>query len=228
MVGQPTRLENPLLEDPLHTLLDLDKELRSVRGLLKVETARKVQLEECIEREKHKHEIWDNPDYDNGICEGIRDRIKRLNDKLKVRQESIDLLKGRLTNQIKGIQEAISKVLDKGTSLAEKIKMLFREHGITIASILMAIGMAIHVLIEVLLPSGGGVAVQGKGNGDDKPENVKQWLRNKLKALASLLGKLGVKVAEALPGIIGAVISWILNRAKEVMAGYHKTYGHWL
>ena len=27
----------------------------------------------------------------------------------------------------------------------------------------------------------------------------------------------GTKVAEALPGIIGAIISWILNRAKEVV-----------
>ena len=38
-------------------------------------------------------------------------------------------------------------------------------------------------------------------------------LLSKLRALASLLGKLGVKVAEALPGIIGGIISWILNRA---------------
>ena len=48
-------------------------------------------------------------------------------------------------------------------------------------------------------------------------KGAKEWLRNKLKALASLLGKLGVKAAEALPGIIGAIISWILNRAKEVV-----------
>ena len=29
--------------------------------------------------------------------------------------------------------------------------------------------------------------------------------------------KLGVKAAEALPGIIGAIISWILNRAKAIV-----------
>ena len=46
---------------------------------------------------------------------------------------------------------------------------------------------------------------------------MKEWLRNKLKALASLLGRLDVKAAEALPGIIGAIISWILNRAAEVV-----------
>ena len=33
----------------------------------------------------------------------------------------------------------------------------------------------------------------------------------------SLLGRLGVKAAEALPDIIGVIISWILNRTKEVV-----------
>ena len=51
-----------------------------------------------------------------------------------------------------------------------------------------------------------------------KDENgLKEWIRNKLKALASLLGRLRIKAAEALPGIIGGIISWILNRAKDVV-----------
>ena len=37
------------------------------------------------------------------------------------------------------------------------------------------------------------------------------------KALASLPGSLGAKPAEALLGIIEASISWILNRAKNVV-----------
>ena len=53
----------------------------------------------------------------------------------------------------------IVKVLDKDTSLAKKIWMLFREQGITIASIIKAIGMAIGVLIEALLPGGGAGAL---------------------------------------------------------------------
>ena len=108
----------------------------------------------------------------------------------------------------------IVKVLDKDTSLAEKIRMLFGEQGITIASILMAIGMAISVLVEALLPGGRGVV----GPPPPKDEKgVKEWLRNKLKALVSLPGRLGMEAAEVLPGIIRAIISLILNRAKEVV-----------
>ena len=86
--------------------------------------------------------------------EDITKRIDNLNEDLKVRQESIDLLKGRLKNQITSFKETIAKVSDKDTSLAEKIRTLFREQRITIASILTAIEMAIGVLTEALLPGG--------------------------------------------------------------------------
>ena len=66
-----------------------------------------------------------------------------------------------------------------------------------ITSILTATGMAISVLIEMLLPSGVGVTAGASHKGGG---NVKEWLRNKLKALASLLGRLDVKAAGALPG----------------------------
>ena len=121
--------------------------------------------------------------------EDITKQIDDLNDELKVRQESIALLKGRLKIQITSFHETIAKLLDKDTSLAEKIRTLFREQGITIASILMAIGMAIRVFVKALLPGGGGTAAALGGEPPSKNEKgLKEWIRNKLKALASLLG----------------------------------------
>ena len=146
--------------------------------------------------------------------EDIKKQIDALNDELATRQESVDILKGRLKNQITSYKETIAKVLDSNTSLGEKIRTLFREQGITIASILTAIGMATSVLVEALLP--GGAASGGQPPPKDE-RGLKEWIRNKLKALASLLGRLGVKAAEALPGIIEAIISWTLNRAKDVV-----------
>ena len=150
--------------------------------------------------------------------EDITKRIDALNEDLKVRQESINILKGRLKNQITSFKKTIAKVLDKDTSLGEKIRTLFREQGIMIASILTAIEMAIGVLVEVLLPGDGGAATALGGGEPPKDEKgLKEWVRSKLKALALLLEKLGINAAEALPGIIGGIISWILNRAKEVV-----------
>ena len=200
-------------------MLGLDKQLRSITGSLKVEVAKKVELEEHITKEHQKlEEFQEYPGvYNDAMKEDITKRIDVLNDELATRQESIDLLKGRLKNQITSFHETIAKVLDKDTSLGEKIRTLFRERGITIASILMAIGMAIGVLVEALLPGSEG-AISGGGEPPPKDEKgLKGWIRNKLKALASLLGQLGIKVAEALPGIIGGIISWILNRAKDIV-----------
>ena len=80
--------------------------------------------------------------------------------------------------------------------------------------------MAIGVFVEALLPGGGGAAMASGGGGEPPikdEKGLKEWIRNKLKALASLLGRLGIKAAEALLGIIGGIISWILNRAKDVV-----------
>ena len=87
-----------LLEYPLRELLGLDKQLRSIRGSLKVELTKKVQLEENIKKEHCKlEEFQEYPGvYDNEMREEITKRINKLNDELVTRQESIDFLKGRL------------------------------------------------------------------------------------------------------------------------------------
>ena len=57
-----------------------------------------------------------------------------------------------------------------------------------IASILTAIEMAIGVLVKAFSPGGGGAVALG-GEPPPKDEaSLKEWIRNKLKALASLLG----------------------------------------
>ena len=154
-----------LFKHPLRELLGLDKQLRSIRGSLKVEVTKKVQLEEHITKEHRKlEEFREYPGvYDDEMKEDITKQIDALNDELATRQESIDLLKGRLKNQITSFKEMIAKVLDKDTSLGEKIRTPFREQGITIASILTAIRMAIGVLVEALLPGGAATASGGGG-----------------------------------------------------------------
>ena len=86
-----------LFELPLRKLLGLDKQLRSIRGSLKVEVAKTVQLEDHIAKEHRKlEEFREYPRvYDDAMKEDITKQIDALNDELATRQESIDLLKGR-------------------------------------------------------------------------------------------------------------------------------------
>ena len=149
----------------------------------------------------------------------IEGRIKRLRGELTERNKEIDILKGEASKQINQIKESIKKFLNKETgTLGERIRTLFKEQGITIVSILTAIGMAIGVLIEDLLggPSASTPKLGGTSGGDTKG-GAREWIKNKLKSLSQLLGKLADKALASLPGIIGSIISWILNRAKEVV-----------
>ena len=86
-------------------------------------------------------------------------------------------------------------------------------------SILTAVGMAIGVSIEALLgsPTVSTTTSGSTSSGDGKGGGAREWIKNRLKALSQLLGKLAEKALASLPGIIGSIISWILNRAKEVI-----------
>ena len=83
--------------------------------------------------------------------------------------------------------------------LGERIRILFKEQGITMVSILTAVGMAIGFLIESLL-GGPTVSTTKSGNssgGDKKGGGAREWVKNKLKALSQLLGKLADKALAA-------------------------------
>ena len=155
--------------------------------------------------------------------EEVLAKLKRFQDEQKAISDQIRILKGRYSNQIYQIRESIMKFLDKETgTLDERIRTLFKEQRITIISILTALGMALGVLIEVLL--GGSSTFTSTSQStttSDKQPKVKGgamvWIKNKLKALSQLLGKLADKALASLPGIIGSILSWILNRAKEVV-----------
>ena len=96
-------------EHPLRELLGLDKQLKSICSSLK--GSKKVELEEHIAKERRKlEEFQEYPGvYDDTMREDITKRIDALNDELAIRQESIDLLKGRLKSQITSFKEAIAK-----------------------------------------------------------------------------------------------------------------------
>ena len=90
--------------------------------------------------------------------------------------------------------------------------------------------MVIGVLIEALL---GGPSVSATttisvstSGGDGKGIRAREWIKNNMKALPQLLGKLADKALASLPGIIGSILSWILNRAKELIGWLSQNLWH--
>ena len=221
-VEQDTSFIEPSERDkllPLRELEGLDKQLRTIKGTLKVAIAKRIDLEGRIKHEERKLNEIQDPKYSDDQRDMIEGRINKLRGELTERNKEIDILKGEASKQINQIKESITKFLDKETgTLGERIRTLFKEQGITIVSILTAVGITIGVLIEALL---GGPSMStpksGGTSGGDKKGGAREWIKNKLKALSQLLGKLADKALASLPGIIGSIISWILTRAKEVI-----------
>ena len=221
-VEQDTSFIEPSERDkllPLRELEELDKQLRTIKGTLKVAIAKRIDLEGRIKHEERKLNEIQDPKYSDDQRDMIEGRINKLRGELTERNKEIDILKGEASKQINQIKESITKFLDKETgTLGERIRTLFKEQGITIVSILTAVGMTIGVLIEALLGGPSASAPKSGGtSGGDKKGGAREWIKNKLKALSQLLGKLADKALASLPGIIGSIISWILNRAKEVV-----------
>ena len=204
----------------LRELEGLDKELRMISSSLRSAIAKSMAKQVDIDRENRKLEEMANDEtYSDKRREEVRARLQRFQDEQKAINDQICILKGQYSDQIYKIRESIMKFLDKKTgTLGDRISTLFKEQGITIVSILTVVGMAIGVLIEAILGgSSTSTPTLQSTTTSDKKGGAREWIKNKLKALSQLLGKLADKVLASLPGIIGSIISWILNGAKEVV-----------
>ena len=76
-----------------------------------------------------------------------KDRLNDLNTEKQARLEIVSQNRKDLQTQVTRIKQTLEKVLDKSTSLAETIRTLFREQGITIFSILTALLMTISTIV---------------------------------------------------------------------------------
>ena len=205
---------------PMRELLGLDEALQRIQGELANNVAKLTEIDKRIniERDKRK-EMANDPIYTDEQRKEVENRVKKLQDERSTRLELASHNKKELQSQFARIRQTIEKVLDSDTSLAERIKTLFREQGITIASILTAFGFLISTIVGFVTGGGGGTTVgkpPSKGGG-------KEWMKKQLKALARLFGKLAQQLGAALPGIIGSILSWLftlLKKATLFMAEY--------
>ena len=196
----------------LRELEGLDRELRTISGSLRSAIAKAMAKQVDIDKGNRKLEeiiMANDETYSDEQREEVRARLQRFQDEQKAINGQIRILKGRYSNQIYQIRESIMKFLDKETgTLGERIRTLFKEQGVTIVSILTAVGMATGVLIEALLGgSSASTAISQSTTTSDKKSGAREWIKNKLKALSQLLGKLADKALASLPGIIGSILS---------------------
>ena len=86
--------------------------------------------------------------------------------------------------------------LEERVSLREKVKNIFKKYGFTVTAVFLAVGTVIGVIVDSLTKGLKSVAT-GVGNG---------------------LKELGKKIAGILPGLIGAIVSFIFKTAGSVIS----------
>ena len=129
-VEQDTPFIEPSERDKLLQLRELeglDKQLRTIKGSLKVAIAKHVDLEAHIKCEERKLNEIQGPTHSDALRNRIKDRIRKLRGELTERNKEIDILKGEASKQINQIRESITKFLDKETGApGERIRTLFK------------------------------------------------------------------------------------------------------
>ena len=199
----------------MREFLGIDEALTRIKGELENSASKLSKIDEHLEIEQKKlAEVKGDESISDETRKRIKKRIADLKKERSVRLEILSQNKQELASQFSRIRQTVEKILDEDLTLREKIKLVFREHGLTITAVLTAFGLIISTIITSLT---GGRAVVAKTAPPKNPNKVKKWFKNKLKALARLLGRLASKAASVLPGIIGSIISGILNFLKKVV-----------
>ena len=157
-------------------ILGMCRSLERYRGEHTNNLAKLTELDKHVALEEHKLEEASDETTKNIIAE----RLRKLQDERAARLEAAPATREALRSQISRMRETLHRILHEDKTLAERIRTLFREQGITIASILTALGMTISTLILALTGgSGGGTAPpqppQPPGKG-----GVKEWLKKHL------------------------------------------------
>ena len=195
----------------MREFLGIDKALTRIQGELANNAGKLTEIDAHIAREQRKlAEIETSPDLQVHE-ERVKAKIAELKEERAARLELLSQNRKELASQFSRIRQTFEKILDEDLSLREKLKLVFREHGLTITAVLTSLGLIISTIVTALTGGAGASSTPPKN-----PSRLKEWVKNKLKALARLLGRIAGKAAAALPGIIGSIIAGILNFLKKV------------
>ena len=221
---------------PFRELAGLDRSLRNMRTtVLKMTSdreAKKATLRQL------KDEI-SKVSYDDGEVQ-FDENLQEKTEKIKTLEEEIEVLDseireydGKFRSQFQRIKQTVDKMLHQDLTLGEQIQTLFREQGITIASVITALGLAIGMIINSILSAAKSIVnptpspkptpkpdptPKPKPTPEPTPEpGIKGWIKQQLQKIANLLSKVADKMLIALPGIIGSAVSFVLKAASTAV-----------
>ena len=98
-----------------------------------------TEIDEHLERERKKpKEIEDIPNLREHE-QRVKAKIADLREERSARLEIISQNRKELASQFSRIRQTVEKILDEDLGLREKLKLILREHGLTITAVLTSL-----------------------------------------------------------------------------------------
>ena len=139
------------------------------------------------------------------IVEAKEEEISRRKKKDEELQASLETASENQREQIyanmEEQQNEISRLetekehIEERMSLRDRVKMIFKKYGFTVFAVVSAVGLVIGVIVS----------------------NLKKGLTSLGKGVGGALKTIGKKIGEILPGMIGAIASFIFKTAGEAV-----------
>ena len=120
------------------------------------------------------------------------DELRVERDRLEQAEKNADEMVQEGERQVETARERVNQRL---LSLRDRIKEIFKKHGFTVVAVVSAIGVVIGVIVS----------------------NLKAGLTKVAKGVGNGLKELGAKLGQILPGMIGAIASFIFKTAGEAI-----------
>ena len=109
-------------------------------------------------------------------------------------REQIDANIEEQQNEISRL-EAENEIIEERMSLRDRVKLIFKKYGFTVFAVVSAVGLVIGVIVS----------------------NLKKGLTSLGKGVWGALKTIGKKIGEILPGMIGAIASFVFKTAGEAV-----------
>ena len=140
------------------------------------------------------------------IVENNEEEIARRNKKISVLQDQIattsdEHMRDNLNQTIAEKQDAINQLersneeIEQRMTLRDRVKTIFKKYGFTVLAVASAVGVVIGVIVA----------------------NLKNGLTSLGKGVGNGLKTIGKKLGEILPGLVGAIASFVFKTAGEVV-----------
>ena len=112
----------------------------------------------------------------------------------EIQKEQIDANIEEQENRISRLQ-AENERIEERMSLRDQVKLIFKKYGFTVFAVVSAVGLVIGVIVN----------------------NLKKGLTSLGKGVGGALKNIGKKIGEILPGMIGAIASFVFKTAGDAV-----------